>query len=118
MQARGRRGNGARRAREHRLVIGPVLFVDRALARDVGRQRHLAFPRDGGVQFRAGKRKGDIDFAAADMAKDVCLQAVPQTQLVPSGELSRRTGKGAPPVRGQPAMQKQFDLGGQPIGPP
>ena len=42
VQRRGRRGDGALLAREHRLVIGAVRLVGRALRGDVGRQRHPA----------------------------------------------------------------------------
>ncbi len=63
MQSRGGRGHRPLLARKHRLVVGCVLIVRRALAGDVGRQRRLAHLGDGLVERRSVKREGERHLA-------------------------------------------------------
>ena len=64
MQPRSRRGDRPLLPREHCLIVSAVLFVGRAAAGDVGRQRHVAAFGKRLVEDRPVKRKGERDLAA------------------------------------------------------
>ncbi len=70
MQPRRRRGDSAGLAREQRLIVVGVAHIRRALAGDIGRQRHRALLRDGRVERGAGKIEGERDFAAFALGLD------------------------------------------------
>ena len=63
VQARRGRRHRAVLARKNGLVIGDILRIGLALAGDIGRQRHLAERRDGGIQRRARQGKAQLRLA-------------------------------------------------------
>ena len=81
MQARGRRRDRALVAREQGLVVGAVLLVGRALAGDIGRQRHVAPLGDGLVEHRPVERERQRHLAALALALDRGVELAEEADL-------------------------------------
>ena len=115
VQPGGRRGDGARIAREHRLVVGAVCGV--RLAAQIRRNGRPPYPLQRRQQIRPGKRKPQQHFAPRPAAGDFRLQPV-QFQRVPVPQLAGRFRQRAPRSIGQLPVQHQFDVGGAARRPP
>ena len=118
MQARSRRRDRAFVAREQGLVVGAVLLVGLAPARDIGRQRHVAALGNGLVQHRPVKGERQRDLAAlalgfdrsVELAKEADLALVAEADDVARRELLRRPHEGAPARAVEPLGQGRLDL--------
>ncbi len=92
------------------LIIGCVTFVGRSLARDVGRQRHLAFARDGFVQCSSGLRERDLDFTRFAARNDVAGEFAEYHSIAGRKTLggTRETDEA---IRRCALVQEEFELG-------
>jgi hypothetical protein len=118
MQARGRRGDGARFVGEQGLVIAVVARVLAALACDIRRQRHVAETADGVVERRSGKREGQHDLAAVfldHVGVETCEQArhalgrLAKADAVADRQPFAGSREGAPAVLALALVQRDFD---------
>ena len=75
MQARGGRCDGTAMGCEEALIIVCILRIGRALAGDIGRERHGAELFDGAVEVIAGKCERKQDFALAEIFEDLGFES-------------------------------------------
>ncbi|MPL73139.1 hypothetical protein SDC9_18932 [bioreactor metagenome] len=111
MQARRRRGHGARVAREDRLVIGLVGLVGGAQRGDVGRQRHR--PRRGQRRVEIGPRQveGQPQLRRLDRAH-LGRKRLREADRLALLQLAQRFRERRPLARGLRLEQRDLDLRG------
>ena len=115
VQAGSRCRDGAGMAREHRLVIVPIGFVDRAFAGDVRRERRGAVTLQRRIQVSVGAREPQHHLAFAHMLDANRLEHIwlaGELDDLSDSHLLRRLEEGAPKARSAALVQRGLDAGG------
>jgi hypothetical protein len=117
MQSGGRRRHRTFLAREHGLIVGPVLLVDGAPTGDIGRQRHVAAFGERLVEHRPMKRKAERHLTALPFGLDRRVELLEEAHPAFASEAHdiadreplRRAHQGAPARAVEPFRQRRGD---------
>ena len=110
VEARGGRRHRPGARRVDGLVVAAVAGVGRALAQDIGRQRHLAVTGQRLLQGAGAEREAEPHLAALALVDDLRREIGAEADLVARPQPPRRPCQGAPPPRSELLEQGHLDL--------